>query len=297
MLTGLTGFVGQNLAPFLNQKGFLVEGLNLRGNWQDSILKKCNSIIHLAGKAHDLLKNSNDGEYFKINTDLTKLVFDQFLQSDIRDFIYFSSVKSVADTLDDILIEDHEPVPLTPYGRSKHQAEEWLLSKRLPDGKRLFILRPCMIHGPGNKGNLNLLYKIVRKGIPYPLAGFENQRSFLSIQNLNYIIEKILTDQSIPGGVYNVADDEPLSTNEVIEIMAEAEGSKAKLWKINSGIIKGIAAIGDRLRLPLNSERLKKLTESYVVSNKKIKHALKIENLPITSREGLLTTIKSFRPN
>src|SRR5690606_40901886 len=63
----------------------------------------------------------------------------------------------------------------------KLMAEEYILSKPLPDNKRVYIIRPCMIHGPGNQGNLNLLYKVVEKGIPWPLAAFENKRSFLSI--------------------------------------------------------------------------------------------------------------------
>ena len=52
------------------------------------------------------------------------------------------------------------------------------------DGKKVYILRPCMIHGPGNKGNLNLLYGVVSKGMPWPLGAFENRRSFTSIGNL-----------------------------------------------------------------------------------------------------------------
>lgn len=298
LLTGSTGFVGTNLKKFFETKtAFQIVCLNLRDPtaFDGNIDPKVLSFIHLAGKAHDLNKASNEEEYFTVNTELTKSLFDNFIKSSVRDFIYFSSVKAVADSVIGVLDEDIEPNPQTPYGRSKQMAEEYLLKEQLPQGKRLFIIRPCMIHGPGNKGNLNLLYKIVKMRLPYPLGGFENQRSFLSIQNLNYIIEKILTNKGIPGGIYNISDDEPLSTNQVIEIMAEVQESRAKLWKINSKIIKTIAAIGDKLRLPLNSERLKKLTESYVVSNNKIKHVLKIEKLPVSSREGLFSTIKSFR--
>lgn len=293
IITGLSGFVGLNLASFIceNRIGN-VERLSVR---EEIVLPQADIIIHLAGKAHDLKNTSSPQEYFDVNFGKTKELFDLYIKSDARDFIYFSSVKAVADTVNGVLVEDVIADPQTPYGKSKLEAEKYLLSKVLPEGKRLFVLRPCMIHGPGNKGNLNLLYKVVKKGIPYPLAGFENQRSFLSIQNLNYIIEKIISDQNITGGVYNIADDESLSTNSVIKIIGEADGKTARLWKISSGIIKTFARIGDKVGLPLNSERLKKLTESYVVSNDKIKQALKIDKLPISSKEGLLTTIKSFR--
>jgi len=294
LLTGSTGFVGTNLVKHIQENNI---GEILLLSFREALPTSLegDTVVHLAGKAHDLKNTSNPQEYFEVNFEKTRDLFNLFLNSENKDFIYFSSVKAVADAVNGALIEEEIADPQTPYGKSKLQAERYLLSKDLPVGKRLFILRPCMIHGPGNKGNLNLLYKVVKKGIPYPLAGFDNQRSFLSIQNLNYIIERILTDQSIPGGIYNIADDQSLSTNSVIKIIGEADGKEARLWKINPGIIKTIAAIGDKLHLPLNSERLKKLTESYVVSNNKIKHALKIEKLPINSKEGLLTTIRSFR--
>ena len=226
---------------------------------------------------------------------MTISLFDQFLNSDIKDFFYFSSVKAVADTVDGILEENFAGNPQTPYGRSKFEAEKYLLQQNLPAGKRLFIIRPCMIHGPGNKGNLNLLYKVVEKGIPWPLASFQNHRSFLSIDNLNFLILKMLLNKDIATGVYNFADDQALSTNELVRIIANVSGKKEKLWKLNAQLISGIAKIGDFTKLPLNSERLKKLTESYVVSNTKVKNALKISSLPISAEEGLKKTIKSFQ--
>src|SRR5690606_2341803 len=230
-----------------------------------------NTIVHLAGKAHDTANTSADEEYFKVNRDLTIELFNLFLKSKIGDFFYFSSVKAVADTVDGVLEEEVQGNPCTPYGKSKLEAELYLLAQTLPEGKRLFIIRPCMIHGPGNKGNLNLLYKVVEKGIPWPLAAFHNRRSFLSIDNLSYLIEQMFVNQELPSGVYNFADDDALSTNELVTLISETLGKKPKLWHIPERLIRAIVKIGDVLPLPLNSERLKKLTESYVVSNARIK--------------------------
>lgn len=294
VVTGSSGFVGQNLSKYLIEQGNVVEGLSLRkDDWQ--LDTAADAIIHLAGKAHDTSNSADPRSYFTANRDLTIKLFGQFLTSDIKDFIYFSSVKAVADTVEGELDENMEPNPLTPYGKSKLEAEEFLLKQNLPAAKRLFIIRPCMIHGPGNKGNLNLLYQVVNKGIPWPLGSFSNERSFLSIDNLNIVILKMLTSNSISSGIYNIADDDQLSTNDLIEIIAKASGNKAKIWKINSGLISSFARAGDFLKLPLNSERLKKLTESYVVSNAKIKTALGITQLPISAEEGLTKTIKSFK--
>lgn len=292
-ITGASGFVGQNLSRYLEENGVEVDRLSLRNPaWE---LAETDAVIHLAGKAHDTKNTSEESEYFKINTDLTNKLFDGFLKSNAKDFIYFSSVKAAADTVDGILDETCKSDPQTAYGKSKLQAEEHLLKQNLPEGKRLFIIRPCMIHGPGNKGNLNLLYKVVEKGIPWPLAGFENSRSFVSIDNLNFLILKMLQDPRVPSGIYNFADDGSLSTNDLVKIISQASGKSAKLWKIPAGLIGFVAKIGDAVKLPLNSERLKKLTESYVVSNQKIKTALKIENLPLSAEEGLIKTIKSFK--
>lgn len=291
-ITGASGFIGQNLKPFLEEAGHKVHALSLRGKgWA---LPPCDAVIHLAGKAHDTAGTSGEAAYFEINTGLTKEVFTQFLNSDARDFFYFSSVKAAADSLDGILDENHVPAPKTPYGKSKRAAEEFLLAQRLPAGKRLIILRPCMIHGPGNKGNLNLLYQVVQKRIPWPLAAYENRRSYLSIDNLNFLIDKIL-QSAIPSGIYNLADDQSISTNELIKIIGDVTGRPARLIPVAPRMIEAAAAAGDRFRLPLNSERLKKLTENYEVSNAKIKAHLKIKDLPLSVQQGLRITIESFR--
>ena len=295
-ITGVSGFVGKNISKYLSKSGIEIIDLSLRKtDWKNQIDKNASAIIHLAGKAHDTKNTSSADEYFKVNRDLTIELFQEFLNSHITDFFFFSSVKAVADTVDGVLYEDVIPNALTPYGQSKLEAETYLLNQKLPAGKRLFIIRPCMIHGPGNKGNLNLLYKVVEKGLPWPLAAFENKRSFLSIDNLSFLVLEMLQNKDVESGVYNFADDETISTNQLIRIIGEATSKKSKLWGIPASLIKGVAKIGDKVKLPLNSERLKKLTESYVVSNQKIKTALGINILPMSAEEGLQKTIKSFK--
>lgn len=294
VITGTSGFVGQNLIPYLKKEGYSVDTLSLRKQeWKQEIPTDTTVFIHLAGKAHDTANTASAAEYFKVNRDLTIQLFDLFLTSKAKDFFYFSSVKAVADTVEGVLVEDVVPKPLTPYGQSKNEAEQYLLRAQLPEGKRVFIIRPCMIHGPGNKGNLNLLYKVVEKGIPWPLASFENHRSFLSIDNLCYLIKTMMI-QEISSGIYNFADDKALSTNELVSLIANVSNRKPKLWYISKGFMNGVASIGDKIKLPLNSERLKKLTENYVVSNQKIKDALQIQDLPVSAEEGLRRTIQSF---
>ncbi|PPK93270.1 nucleoside-diphosphate-sugar epimerase [Nonlabens xylanidelens] len=303
IISGATGFVGKNLVPFLENKNWSVTPLSRKREQNNTSLNYENltvddfnaayAFIHLAGKAHDLKKTSLDDEYYEVNTELTKSLFDLFLQSDSKVFIYFSSVKAVADEVKGTLKEDHPYEPGTVYGKSKALAEQYLLSKTIPSDKKLYILRPCMIHGPGNKGNLNLLYKVVSKGIPYPLASFDNKRSFVSVTTITEVIENLLT--RLPNSdVFNMADDYSISTNELIKVMAIAIDKKPKLISINSTFIKWMASVGTLLRLPFNKERLQKLTESYEVSNKKMKTVLKIDT-PFDTKYGLTTTIQSFK--
>lgn len=314
LITGIHGFVGSNLVASLKQHHTLYgldiispikEGVERTFSWKDletESIPEVDAIIHLAGKAHDTKNQAKAQVYFDINTGLTQKIYDYFLQSSAQKFIFFSSVKAAADTVPgDVLTEDIVPSPIGPYGESKIKAEEYILEneeRRTKNEecskKRVFILRPCMIHGPGNKGNLNLLYGVVSKGIPWPLGAFENKRTFTSIDNLCFVIEGMLTKE-LEGGIYHMADDEALSTNELIKVMCEAMGRNARIWRINRGLVETMATIGTWLHLPLNKERLRKLTENYVVSNTKIKKALGIEQMPVRAKDGLRKTILSFQ--
>jgi nucleoside-diphosphate-sugar epimerase len=293
-ITGASGFVGKNLQEYL-KNAHEINALSVRYIPNQTFqIEDANAIIHLAGKAHDLKKVSQPQDYYNANFELTKQLFDAFLASNASTFIFLSTVKAVADQVDGVLTEETIPNPKTHYGIAKQQAETYILSKEMPQNKRVYILRPCMIHGPENKGNLNLLYKIVAKGLPWPLGSFENQRSFLSIENLCFVIKELLDKKTIASGIYQVADDKPLSTNQLIQLLGASLNKKSRIFKIPKSFIKTMAKSGDLLHLPLNSERLQKLTENYVVSNHKIKQAVG-KSLPVTSDEGLLVTFNSFK--
>ena len=313
LISGMHGFIGSNFIGALKDKHTLY-GLDIvfpakeevvtTFSWQDfeptsfpfQTLPQFDAIIHLAGKAHDTKNQSAAQSYFDINTGLTQKIFDFFLESSAKKFIFFSSVKAAADSVvGDMLTEDVIPAPVGAYGESKIKAEEYIKEhlEYSTTEKQVYILRPCMIHGPGNKGNLNLLYNVVKKGIPWPLGDFDNRRSFTSIDNLCYVIEGLL-NQDVPTGIYHMGDDEALSTNELIGIMCEVMGKKPHIWKMNKRVMEGCAGLGTLMHLPLNTERLRKLTENYVVSNAKIKAALGIDKLPVTAKEGLMKTIRSF---
>lgn len=293
LVTGASGFVGRNLFnAFENHKRVNLVAWDRSIDFSSQIIAK-EGIIHLAGKAHDIKKVTDPEDYYLVNTELTKTCFDAFLKSSASIFIYFSSVKASADEVSGILLESDVPNPNTHYGKSKLMAEEYILSKKIPESKRVYILRPCMIHGPGNKGNLNLLFKWVQSGYPWPLGAFNNLRSFCSIENVSYVVNELLTRSDIPSGVYNLADDQPCSTNYIIELMEKALGKKILSFKIPKAYVYLVAKAGDVLNLPINSDRLRKLSESYVISNNKLINKLG-KNLPLNVDEGLKNTISNL---
>lgn len=322
LITGASGFVGSHLVVHFAKKGHTIDVLDLGQpvpdcvrqsfHWErlDQIdLGVYDTVIHLAGMAHDIRGKAKEELYMKVNYGLTKEVFTRFLEArsgasaqnnKVSSFIFFSTVKAVADRVEgEVLTEDATPKPVGPYGESKFKAEQFIreaFEKAHAAGSpvNVYILRPSMIHGLGNKGNLNLLYQVVRRGIPWPLGSFDNKRSFTSVRNLCVLVERVSAG-GIPSGVYHVADDAPVSTNRLIELICQSLGKRPKIMHICPKLIKSFTRIGDVLHLPLNSLRLQKLTEDYVVSNRKLKDALGMDAMPFTTEEELLLTLESFK--
>ena len=281
LITGAYGFVGTNLCKYLAEKGHECHALDIPVAKRDDVpyvsfytwdeldkLPVVDAVVHLARKAHDLKKVASEQSYFDINVGLTEKIF---AAAKTTRFIYFSSSKADANG--------------NAYGRSKLAAEQFL-------NGRAIVLRPAMIHGPGNKGNLNLLWGIARRGLPWPLAAFENKRSFTSIGNICAAVEALAERGT--NGVYPIADDEMLSTNRLIELIAETCGKRAKLWRVPKGMMRMVAKIGDVLHLPLNTERIVKLTEDSFVNNSHLKSQLGWKLMPIRAEEGLRRTLRSF---
>ena len=281
LITGAYGFVGTNLCKYLAEKGHECLALDIPAAKRDDVpyvsfytwdeldkLPVVDAVVHLAGKAHDLKKVASEQSYFDINVGLTEKIF---AAAKTTRFIYFSSSKADANG--------------NAYGRSKLAAEQFL-------NGRAIVLRPAMIHGPGNKGNLNLLWGIARRGLPWPLAAFENKRSFTSIANICAAVEALC--ERGENGIYPIADDEMISTNRLIELIAETCGKRAKLWRVPKGVMRMVAKLGDVLHLPLNTERIVKLTEDSVVNNSHVKSQLGWNRMPIRAEEGLRRTLRSF---
>ena len=293
IILGSSGFIGQNLM----KRNPNSEGVSLRdGNWKNQI-SDAEVIINLVGKAHDHKGTATEQDFYYANVDLAKEIFNEFLKSNAKLLIHISSIAAQEEfESSKPLKEENQCHPFSSYGKTKREAEEWLLQQNLPEKKKLIILRPPMVHGEGDKGNLGLLYKLISKGIPYPLASFDNKRSFISIDNFSYFINQIIENKELLENViYHISDDEAVSTKEIIEIIKKVENNNTLNLSLPKVLVKFLAKIGDIIPLPLNTKRLKKMTSNLEVSNQKIKNALGITQLPISAKKGIEITIKSFK--
>lgn len=294
---GASGFIGKNLRLYCSERGYEVKSLSIRNVISENDLPYyTNVIINLVGKAHDHKGEATKEDYYYANVKLAKDIFQAFLDSSATLLIHVSSLAALEEFESSIPLNESDPCrPVSWYGKSKRDAEEWLLTQALPPNKKLIIIRPPMVHGAGDKGNLGLLYKFISKGIPYPLESFDNRRSFISIDNFSFFIRQIIDNRdNIDSGIYHIADDEPISTKEIIQVIKKMTGKNVPDIALPQFLIKGLARVGDVVSFPLNSKRLKKMTSDLLVSNKKIKQALGINKLPITAKEGLEKTIRSF---
>lgn len=138
-----------------------------------------------------------------------------------------------------------------------------------------------------------MLMEDVAPALIGPDGAFENRRTFTSVENICFAVNGVLT-KDVPSGIYNMGDVEALSTNELMEEICRSLGKKARIWRLPKGLMFFVARVGGWLHLPLNPERLRKLTENYVSSNAKIKAALGVERMPVDARDGLRRTLESF---
>ncbi|MDM1448000.1 NAD-dependent epimerase/dehydratase family protein [Myroides odoratimimus] len=296
LIFGSSGFIGQSLFHYL-KSNFPITNSSLRDLNNLREVKTHDIIINLVGKAHDHKGEATERDFDYANYELVKELYKVFEQSDAKVFIHISSIAAIEETgSSNALTEEMGSNPQSWYGLSKRKAEEYLLNQDIPEGKKVIILRPTMVHGPGDKGNLTLLYKLISKGLPYPLAKFDNRRSFLSIDNFNFFIEEIINNiEHVDSGIYHICDDTPIATSSIISIIGKVTDKKVLNFTLPKGIVKSIAKVGDMVPIPLNSKRLSKMTSDLVVSNEKIKKALGIGNLPVSAEKGLEKTISSFK--
>lgn len=301
VVTGSTGFIGTSLVPHLKKHGYKVIEINRKAikggfTYQDLLKSSLSgdTWIHMAGVSKDTDKAALAAMYHQVNVTLTIEVFNAFLQDKKATcFVFVSSIKAAAANPVHVVKETDQFEIDKPYGTSKREAEQWLSSQTLPIDKKLIILRPVMVVGKHKEGNLYSLFKFVRKGLPYPLAAFSSRKSFLSIENLLFVFEHIISHDDFPAGLYHVCDSQIISTNEIVTFMYQTAGFSNRSLHIPVVFFRTFAAIAGKLGLPFNLTVLSKLTGDYLVSNHKLLEAMGCK-LPYQTHEKMKETIEWF---
>ncbi|PID41815.1 MAG: hypothetical protein CSA52_01120 [Gammaproteobacteria bacterium] len=264
LVTGATGFVGQALCQLLVQRDvslvatsrsvpppsfpcqhFLVAPLDSGANWSVA-LKDCDVVVHLAARAHVMKDSASNSlaEYRKVNVEGTRHLALAAVKSGVKRFIYMSSIKvNGEETTGAPFRFDDIPAPQDPYGVSKLEAEEALIEVAQGTGMELVIIRPPLVYGPGVKGNLASLSSLVRKGIPLPFGMVNNKRDLVSVNNLCDLVFVCLSHNKAAGKVFLVSDGMPVSTKQLVKLIALGIGSRARLWPVPVCLMSSMARL------------------------------------------------------
>jgi nucleoside-diphosphate-sugar epimerase len=270
LVTGAAGFVGHQLCARLIEDGIRVHAVSRRpvaslsrlgvrvfdvgdvaafGDWK-AAFGGVDTVIHLAGRAHVLRESAADSRslYFHNNVDATKSIANGAIECGARQFIFMSTVKVFGDRpFAGPLHPSHPTFPTDDYGRSKLEAEEWLLSKGQREGLEIAIVRPPLIYGPEVRANFLRLLGWVERGVPLPLARVANMRSLVNVWNLNDLLVRLMERRGAAGGVWHVSDGEDSSTTRLVEEIARHMSRAPRLFAVPKSLMRwGLTVAGRR---------------------------------------------------
>lgn len=308
LVTGATGFIGSHLLALLDRNQYRIKAstrktlsanspnittikindINGTTDWQEA-LAGIDCVIHLAGRAHVLKDTSIDpeAEFYRINVLGTSNLVKQAIATNVKRFIFMSSVGAMANSSNVPLTESSPCSPESPYGRSKLKAEKTLkeLCKNSP--MSWTILRPPLVYGPGNPGNMVRLLKLVQSELPLPLGAVNNRRSFLYVGNLVDAIETCINHPNAENQTFLVTDGEDLSTPTLITKIAQSMNHKNLLFPVPLALIKAIGLLSGK------RDATARLTDSLSLDSRKINSILEWHP-PISVDQGVRDTVEWF---
>jgi nucleoside-diphosphate-sugar epimerase len=299
LITGGTGFIGKCLVQQLLNKKKRVRVLTrnipapltsssieyIKGDLtqSDTLINICenvDTVFHLGGYAH-AWEETNPifaEQHRVVNYQGTKNILAETMRAHVKRFIYFSSVKAVADSQHDI-DETWIALPDTPYGIAKRNAEEWIISAKNTD-MHICILRPALVYGPESKGNLSAILRAIDKGVFPPIPNIKNCRSLISVEDICTAAILAAEHEKSNGQIYFVTDGILYSTRQLYELICESLQKPIPRWHVPLWVFKLLALMGDiakkwlKRRLPFDSDAMKKLFGSAQYNSKKIEHEL-----------------------
>lgn len=319
LVTGATGFIGSYLLPILSQQKFQITAavrknlsqslsrpirivkvgnIDEKTNWQEA-LEGIDIVIHLAARAHIINETipNPEAEFIKVNTQGTANLIQQSIQAGVKHFIFISSIGAMTTQSDRILTENSPCHPDSPYGRSKLQAEQALINLAKDSNMTWTIIRPTLVYGPGNPGNMERLMKLIKRGLPLPFGAIKNRRSFVFVGNLVAAIITCLDHPNAANQIFLISDNQAVSTPQLIRLIAQQIQQPCQLLPVPTTLLRFLGYLGDRVEsitgknLPFNSYNIDRLLGSLTVDSSHIQKTLDWQP-PFTLEQGLAQTIQ-----
>lgn len=317
LVTGATGFIGRHLCAGLLDAGYAVRGAyrnslptadpDPRIEWVQAgelgpdtdwsfALDSVSYVVHLAGLAHQAGVNEEDisADFYRVNTEGTRSLAKAVAErASVKRVVFVSSIKALPKNG----CPSEEPDSI--YGRSKKLAEGAVETELRGAASDWCVLRPCLVYGPGNPGNMARLLRLINSGLPLPFASIHNRRSFIFVGNLVSAIVSCLSHPGASRETFTVSDGEPVSTPELLEELSKSAGRRLRLFPLPMPVLKGVARCGDVIKyvtgvsVGWDSYSVERLCGSLVASCSDIQERTGWTP-PFSKKQGLHITVQSY---
>jgi nucleoside-diphosphate-sugar epimerase len=309
VVTGANGFIGQHVSDTLQSAGWnvrrvvrnrangvtkdywVIPNLARQASELDDVMRGATAVIHLAGLAHMLKRKPSGYEFHVANVALTEAVMNAAARQQVGSVVFMSSAAvTMAPNAGSVGSK-------VGYAETKRQAEQIVTAIAANHDMRIWVLRPPLVYGPGMKGNPLRLFRLIARGIPLPVGGVRNRRSFLYVGNLaDAVVAAVACRRE--GGVYEIADRPALSTEQFARHVAKGLGVPLRLIPMPRALLGAAGTVGEVLRilrLPVpGREDIKRLTGSYELDGEKF-HAVTGYTQRTAIAEAMIDTATWFR--
>ena len=250
LVTGANGFVGRNLVPLLESRGYLVRRALRAGpageddvvvgsigpatDWETA-LAGVDAVVHLAARVHHPNEEHAAELYDSVNMQGTMQLAQAAVRAGVSRFVFLSTILVNGSSTDGRgpFTPGDEVVPRGVYGQSKAAAEAALQSLASQSRMQVAVVRPPLVYGRDALGNFRHLVGAIRMRIPLPLGLVDNRRAFVSVQNLASFVAHLVALPVAPAyRVYLVADDEQISTTAFVRRIGQAMNRTAILLPV-----------------------------------------------------------------